>query len=232
MVLLALGRDRRVVAAFEHYAPLVEGRWLRRRREHGRQRASGRRRASAPGPLEAVVPAPRPPPRLRDRPRPRALHGHVQPQRLPAAGGAAVTRPRSRRARRASSSSTSRRPPAPPSSAGCATTSAPSRLPDPGLPGTVEATLDVDLLVERFAAHRDEIRVVTGHFPLLHRRAARRRLRDLHPPARPGRANAVVPPPPAGGVARSSPRPRSRRSTPIRSAATASSGTTWCGCSR
>ena len=54
LVFLALGRDRRVVAAFEHYAPLVDGRWLRRGREHGGQRPPGRLRASAPGPLEAV----------------------------------------------------------------------------------------------------------------------------------------------------------------------------------
>jgi hypothetical protein len=38
--------------------------------------------------------------------------------------------------------------------------------PTPAFQGTVEATIDVDLLVERFTAHRDEIRVVTGHFPL------------------------------------------------------------------
>ncbi|MBK5286936.1 MAG: sulfotransferase family 2 domain-containing protein [Acidimicrobiia bacterium] len=38
--------------------------------------------------------------------------------------------------------------------------------PMPRYQGNVEATLDVDLLVERFAAHRDEIRLVTGHFPL------------------------------------------------------------------
>jgi hypothetical protein len=38
--------------------------------------------------------------------------------------------------------------------------------PTPMYQGDVEATLDVDLLVERFARHRDEIRVVTGHFPL------------------------------------------------------------------
>ena len=38
--------------------------------------------------------------------------------------------------------------------------------PMPRYQGNVEATLDVDLLVERFSAHRDQIRVVTGHFPL------------------------------------------------------------------
>jgi hypothetical protein len=37
--------------------------------------------------------------------------------------------------------------------------------PMPEYQGTPEAVLDVDLLVERFARH-DEIRVVTGHFPL------------------------------------------------------------------
>jgi hypothetical protein len=38
--------------------------------------------------------------------------------------------------------------------------------PTPEYQGTPEAVLDVDLLVERFARHRSEIRVVTGHFPL------------------------------------------------------------------
>jgi Sulfotransferase family len=38
--------------------------------------------------------------------------------------------------------------------------------PTPQFQGDVEATLDVNLLRERFARHRDEIRVVTGHFPL------------------------------------------------------------------
>ena len=38
--------------------------------------------------------------------------------------------------------------------------------PTPMYQGDVEATLDVDLLVQRFAKHRDEIRVITGHFPL------------------------------------------------------------------
>jgi hypothetical protein len=38
--------------------------------------------------------------------------------------------------------------------------------PMPQYQGNVEATLDVDLLIERFAKHRDEIRFITGHFPL------------------------------------------------------------------
>ncbi len=38
--------------------------------------------------------------------------------------------------------------------------------PMPQYQGNVEATLDVNLLVERFAKHGDQIRVVTGHFPL------------------------------------------------------------------
>ena len=38
--------------------------------------------------------------------------------------------------------------------------------PTPAFQGSVEATLHVPRLVERFAAHRDQIRVVTGHFPL------------------------------------------------------------------
>jgi hypothetical protein len=38
--------------------------------------------------------------------------------------------------------------------------------PMPQYQGTPEAVLDVDLLAERFARHRTEIRVVTGHFPL------------------------------------------------------------------
>lgn len=38
--------------------------------------------------------------------------------------------------------------------------------PMPRYQGTVEATLDVDLAVARFREHRDQIRVVTGHFPL------------------------------------------------------------------
>jgi hypothetical protein len=38
--------------------------------------------------------------------------------------------------------------------------------PLPQHQGTPEAVLDVDLLAERFARHRGEIRVVTGHFPL------------------------------------------------------------------
>jgi hypothetical protein len=38
--------------------------------------------------------------------------------------------------------------------------------PMPHYQGDVAATLDVPLLVSRFAEHRDEIRLVTGHFPL------------------------------------------------------------------
>lgn len=38
--------------------------------------------------------------------------------------------------------------------------------PMPQYQGTPEAVLDVDLLAERFARHRAEIHVVTGHFPL------------------------------------------------------------------
>jgi hypothetical protein len=38
--------------------------------------------------------------------------------------------------------------------------------PRPEHQGTPEAVLDVDLLAERFDRHRDEIRVITGHFPL------------------------------------------------------------------
>ena len=38
--------------------------------------------------------------------------------------------------------------------------------PMPQYQGNVAATLDVPLLVSRFAEHRDQIRLVTGHFPL------------------------------------------------------------------
>jgi Sulfotransferase family len=38
--------------------------------------------------------------------------------------------------------------------------------PMPQYQGDVTATLDVDALVSRFGKHRDEIRLVTGHFPL------------------------------------------------------------------
>lgn len=38
--------------------------------------------------------------------------------------------------------------------------------PMPEYQGTVEATLDVDLAVARVRQHGDQIRVVTGHFPL------------------------------------------------------------------
>jgi hypothetical protein len=38
--------------------------------------------------------------------------------------------------------------------------------PMPQYQGSPESVLDVDVLVERFARHRHEIRVVTGHFPL------------------------------------------------------------------
>jgi hypothetical protein len=38
--------------------------------------------------------------------------------------------------------------------------------PLPEHQGTPEAVLDVDLLAQRFEQHRDEIRVITGHFPL------------------------------------------------------------------
>ncbi len=38
--------------------------------------------------------------------------------------------------------------------------------PMPRYQGDVAATLDVDLLVSRFAEHRDQIKLVTGHFPL------------------------------------------------------------------
>ena len=41
-----------------------------------------------------------------------------------------------------------------------------SVYPMPQYRGDVAATLDVPLLVSRFAKHRDEIRLVTGHFPL------------------------------------------------------------------
>jgi len=37
--------------------------------------------------------------------------------------------------------------------------------PTPQYQGDLEATLDVDLLLERVATHRQQIRVVTGHFP-------------------------------------------------------------------
>lgn len=38
--------------------------------------------------------------------------------------------------------------------------------PMPQYQGTAEAVLDVDLMIERVARHGDEVRVVTGHFPL------------------------------------------------------------------
>ncbi len=38
--------------------------------------------------------------------------------------------------------------------------------PMPQYQGEVEATLDVELLTQRFADHADEIQLVTGHFPL------------------------------------------------------------------
>lgn len=38
--------------------------------------------------------------------------------------------------------------------------------PTPQYQGDVDSVIGVDLLAERFAKHRDEIRVVTGHFPL------------------------------------------------------------------
>jgi hypothetical protein len=38
--------------------------------------------------------------------------------------------------------------------------------PMPEYQGTPETSLEVPLLLERFAAHRDDIRVVVGHFPL------------------------------------------------------------------
>jgi Sulfotransferase family len=38
--------------------------------------------------------------------------------------------------------------------------------PMPQYQGRAETSISVDELVERFAVHRDEIRVVTGHFPL------------------------------------------------------------------
>jgi hypothetical protein len=38
--------------------------------------------------------------------------------------------------------------------------------PMPQYQGDIAATLDVPLLVSRFAEHRDEIRLITGHFPL------------------------------------------------------------------
>ena len=38
--------------------------------------------------------------------------------------------------------------------------------PMPRYQGDVDAVINVDLLIERFAQHREEIRVVTGHFPL------------------------------------------------------------------
>jgi hypothetical protein len=41
-----------------------------------------------------------------------------------------------------------------------------SVYPMPQDQGTPQAVLDVELLAERFARHRAEIRVVTGHFPL------------------------------------------------------------------
>ena len=61
LVFLALGRDRRVVAAFEHYAPAGEGGWLRRGREHGRQRTPGRP-GLRPRAARGRVPGPRPAP--------------------------------------------------------------------------------------------------------------------------------------------------------------------------
>jgi hypothetical protein len=38
--------------------------------------------------------------------------------------------------------------------------------PTPDIQGTPQAVLDVEFLAERFARQRDELRVITGHFPL------------------------------------------------------------------
>jgi hypothetical protein len=38
--------------------------------------------------------------------------------------------------------------------------------PTPDEQGDVRGVIDVDFLVEHFGAHRDDVRVVTGHFPL------------------------------------------------------------------
>ena len=135
-----------------------------------------------PGPHEAVVELLAPPPRLRARPRPRALHGDVQPERLPPSHGAAVTADHARseptrfffvHLQKTAGTALFRR---------LRHHFGPDAVyPTPAYQGTLEATLDVDLLVERFAgpARPDP----GGHraLPAVHHGAARRRLRPPSP---------------------------------------------------
>ena len=64
--------------------------------------------------------------------------------------------------------------------------------PMPQYQGPPETALGVDQLVERFAAHREQIRVDHRPLPALRHRAARRPLHDLHSAARAGRAHPVL----------------------------------------
>ena len=67
----------------------------------------------------------------------------------------------------ASCSCTCRRRVAPRCSSGCVSTSARRGVyPTPDEQGDVRAVTDLDFLVERLRVHGDEVRVVTGHFPL------------------------------------------------------------------
>ena len=67
--------------------------------------------------------------------------------------------------------------------------------PTQGVDGTdpVKLNLSVGHLRERLAARGDQIEVITGHFPLLDGRAARRSVHDPDAAPRPGRAHALLP---------------------------------------
>ena len=184
-------------AAFEHYAPLVAGRWLRRGREHRGQRAARSRRLRARAPTRrwsgilggTATSWPT---------RPRALHGHVQPQRLPAA----------RRTSRVSDDRAAYFFVHLQKTGGTALFrrlrhhfGVDAVYPTPEDQGVPERPSTSTSSPSASRGHRDQIRVVTGHFPLCAAELLGVAVHDLHRPAGAGRAHAVVPAPPAGGGA-------------------------------
>ena len=101
-----------------------------------------------------------------------------------------------------------------------------------GDPVAVSPQLMLPVLLERWAARRDEIRVVTGHFPLCTTELLDADFTTFTDPARPRRAHPELPPPPPRDDPR---RQRAAAGGDLRGArqtSGTSSRTTWSRCSR